>query len=66
MNVYLNDTYKLSADQRRSVACHELGHAIGVFDDSLVSSTSCMTTDSNFPLYPDAHDYKVIASVYNH
>ncbi|MFV0317558.1 MAG: hypothetical protein ACK5O2_11450 [Microthrixaceae bacterium] len=66
MTVLLNDHYKLTTDQHRSVTCHELGHATGVFNDSLSSSTSCMTSDSNFPRFPNQHDYDVLAWIYAH
>ena len=47
---------------RNSVACHELGHAIGLAHRG---GNSCMTV-RRFPDDPDRHDYKELERIYEH
>lgn len=68
--VRLNDYWLASSGSprststhRRSTACHEIGHAIGLAH--VTTTGSCMTSASAFPLYPDSHDYQMLDSSLN-
>jgi hypothetical protein len=57
----------LTAAERSSTVCHELGHGTGVFNDNSRETTSCMYgTAAAFPPNPSTHDFNVIATYYNH
>jgi hypothetical protein len=43
---------------RRSVSCHEMGHALGL--NHLSGVGSCMDGGNVFPSYPHQHDYDVL------
>ena len=49
--------------KERHLACHELGHALGL--DHRNETTSCMRTPVTSRT-PDAHDYAAIRSAYSH
>lgn len=46
---------------RRSVACHEMGHALGL--DANLSTNSCMS-DPEFPQHPSSDDFGVLNALY--
>jgi hypothetical protein len=49
---------------RRSVACHEEGHALGL--DHRKPSNSCMVDGAVFPARPDDHDFNALQNIYSH
>jgi hypothetical protein len=64
VSIKLNTAVTTTSSQKRSVACHELGHAIGL--DHQRVNDSCMTDGAVFPLYPNGHDFEKIKGLYNH
>lgn len=50
---------------RRFVACHELGHLLGL-DHRVSSVNSCMRDDPPYAQLPDSHDFDVVFSLHNH
>lgn len=56
------DAGRLSARERRSTACHELGHALGL--DHRRPLGSCMAEPLEASAYPDAHDVRVLNRLY--
>ncbi len=48
--------------ERRSLVCHELGHALGL--DHRRSLGSCMATAHGASVYPDAHDVQLVNALY--
>ncbi|MEU8221821.1 matrixin family metalloprotease [Kribbella sp. NPDC048915] len=62
VTVKLNDHYKLTANQRRTVACHELGHALSL--DHATSTSSCMYSGKYISLHPSKHDYGLLPRIY--
>jgi hypothetical protein len=63
--VQLNDSYRLTAGEKRSVVCHELGHVWGL-DHRGDEEPTCMTAGPVFPLQPDAHDFEQVRATYRH
>jgi len=61
--VYVSNTTDMGS-QRRSVACHELGHWFNLTHRQ--PSDSCMRNDSIFPTLPDVHDFNQISRIYDH
>jgi hypothetical protein len=49
---------------KRSIACHEEGHALGLRHRQ--PADSCMRSDNVFPSYPDDHDFNQLYSAYGH
>lgn len=64
VRVDLTANRPLSGNQRLSLACHELGHAVGLGHRS--GGETCMVNGRRFPLYPDAHDYDDLERQYMH
>jgi len=71
----LNDTYfgagyYNNGDWRQSVACQELGHDLGLdhqdedFDN--VALGTCMDYQDPPSLFPNAHDYEQLVTIYEH
>lgn len=55
-----------SYGMRRTITCHELGHSIGM-NEQTSDTSSCMTSPYDVPrTMPSTHDYQSIASVYRH
>jgi hypothetical protein len=63
IRVRLNDYY-VTRTLRRLVACHELGHSVGLGHRS--TPTSCMMPGSGSRKHPDATDFKEIKRIYAH
>lgn len=53
-----------SADRRRNVVCHELGHTLGLTHRT--STTSCLTSYVTNQRYPDATDIKNLNTMYGY
>jgi predicted Zn-dependent protease len=49
-----------SHNVRESLACHELGHAIGLVHRD---GNSCMNADS-WPVHPDSFDFDTLDALY--
>lgn len=64
VSIKLNTAVTTTSSQKRSVACHELGHAIGL--DHQRVNDSCMTDGAVYPLYPNGHDFDKIKGLYDH
>jgi len=62
IRVRINDHYVTSATERL-VACHELGHSIGL--GHRMQSTSCMKQGTSTP-HPDSSDYAELDLIYKH
>ncbi|MGQ0843874.1 MAG: hypothetical protein ACT4QF_07040 [Sporichthyaceae bacterium] len=56
--IYLNTTVNDTAAEKRSTACHELGHALGLGERGTATAraNTCMDAMQNV-LIPDSHDY---------
>ncbi len=63
MRVRLNDFYT-TARFRRLVACHELGHSVGLAHRT--QSTSCMKPGEGSRKHPDGTDFAEIDRIYRH
>jgi len=61
VQVQLNDSYRMSAGEHRAVACHELGHALGLDHDSRTSS--CLQSQPHATA-PDGLDRARLETVY--
>lgn len=63
---WLNTRYASTDRQKQAVACHEIGHIIGLAHDP--NRVSCMGKgDANGPYpYPSSYDYWVIQYKYNY
>ncbi|WBQ08336.1 hypothetical protein [Kribbella sp. CA-293567] len=62
VSVKLNDSYTLTAAERRTIACHELGHALSLNHNT--STTSCLYSGTYVSLVPNADDYKILPLIY--
>jgi hypothetical protein len=64
MTVQFNDFYQETATQHRTVACHELGHALGLDHNS--STNSCMFAGPGAAATtPSGDDYTLLADLYS-
>ncbi len=61
--VRFNNSYAANATRDRAVACHELGHTIGL--NERTAGDSCMNSTS-FNRLPDGHDYNLLSNLYDH
>lgn len=64
VSVKLNSAFAPDSTVKRSVACHELGHAIGLDHQNV--NDSCMTAGNVFPKYPNGHDFDKVRAIYSH
>jgi hypothetical protein len=62
VSVKLNDSYTLTANEHRTVACHELGHALALNHNT--STSSCLYSGTYISLVPNADDYKILPLIY--
>ena len=62
VSVKLNDSYTLTASERRTIACHELGHALSLNHNS--STTSCLYSGTYISLVPNTDDYNLLPKIY--
>lgn len=53
--INLSSSRSTTSLQRLSIACHELGHALGLHHRS--GGETCMVNGRRFPPRPDAHDF---------
>jgi len=61
VQIQLNDSYRMSAAERRAVTCHELGHALGLDHDP--RTDSCLQSIPH-ALHPDATDLEGLEARY--
>jgi hypothetical protein len=55
-----------AAGKRRTIACHEMGHSIGMAEQ-LVHTDTCMAAPyQGVKQLPSEHDYNAISNQYNH
>lgn len=54
------------AADRRSVACQEEGHTLGLAHRPLNAPTCMVGSGSVFPNLPDGHDFDELGAIYNH
>ncbi|WP_344196777.1 hypothetical protein [Kribbella karoonensis] len=62
VTVKLNDHYSLTANQHRTIACHELGHALSLAHAT--STSSCMYSGTYISLHPSSNDYSLLPRIY--
>lgn len=64
--VRLNNSTARTATQKRKTTCHELGHVLGL--DHRAVNGSCLRQGAAPPIatIPDAHDFSMLTSIYNH
>lgn len=62
VTVKLNDHYPLTANEHRTIACHELGHALSL--DHATSTSSCMYSGTYISLHPSSNDYSLLPRIY--
>ncbi|MFC0625395.1 hypothetical protein [Kribbella deserti] len=62
VTVKLNDSYTLTAAEHRTIACHELGHALSLNHNTATSS--CLFSGTYVSLVPNADDYKILPLIY--
>jgi hypothetical protein len=55
-----------AAGKRRTIACHEMGHSIGLYEDFARTNTCMAAPYQGVQQLPNEHDYNAIASQYNH
>ena len=63
---YINLSNQTPLHGRRSVACHEEGHALGL--NHQFTTDTCMWNNdkTTFPNLPNGHDFAELGSIYNH
>ncbi len=64
VTVKLNDTYGGTAANHRNVACHELGHALGLAHNT--STGSCLYYMQGTTLYPNSDDFNILPRMYGY
>lgn len=57
-----NTYYWTNLDMRKSIACQEVGHSVGLRHDN--TRTTCMRSDENFPIAYSSHDISHINGRY--
>ncbi len=62
VTVKLNDSYSLTANQHRTIACHELGHALSLNHNT--STSSCLYSGTYISLRPNGDDYNLLPRIY--
>lgn len=62
VTVKLNDSYPLSANEHRTIACHETGHALAL--DHNTSTSSCLYSGRYISLVPNSSDYALLPRMY--
>jgi hypothetical protein len=62
VTVQLNDSYSLTANERRTITCHELGHALSLHHNT--ANSSCLRSGTYISLRPNVHDYELLKRIY--
>ncbi|HET6296315.1 MAG TPA: hypothetical protein VFG33_23225 [Kribbella sp.] len=62
VTVRLNDSYSLTANEHRTVTCHELGHALSLHHNT--ASGSCLKSGTYISLRPNIYDYELLKRIY--
>lgn len=62
----INRTYadSYSTDNKKKVACHELGHQFGLSHDDSASDTCMTTSATNGVSHPGDHDIEMLDAIY--
>ena len=60
----MNDSYAQTASQKRSIACHEVGHSLGLRHKNAAEPTTCMVANARTVQAFSSHDSSELAIQY--